>query len=132
VTEYLSSVATSRPVQITVPMRLNAFIRRTWIPAGLAAAVLVGIFLVHPGIEPSQTEQFATTVGEHKEAKLQDGSVLNLNTDTTVSVSFSRGARTARLDKGEVLFEIAPDAGRPFDVDVADRRVHVVGTAFNV
>jgi transmembrane sensor len=105
--------------------------RRVWVPVGLAAAVALGVFLTQH-FQPPKTEQIATAIGEHKDIQLADGSTLHLNTNTVVDVTFGRNVRGARVEKGEALFEVAPDRARPFDVEVGDRRVHVVGTAFNI
>ena len=63
---------------------------------------------------------------------LADGSVIHLNTDSVISFSFTRAHRDARIDKGEAHFDVAHDQARPFVVIAGDRRVEVVGTAFDI
>ncbi len=106
--------------------------RRVWVPVALAATVLIGIVLRPTVNEPPAVQNFATAVGERKDVTLSDGSTVHLNTDTTVSVSLTRGKRRAQIEKGEALFEVVAQTGRPFDVTVGDKLVHVVGTAFNI
>ncbi len=109
-----------------------AMSRRVWIPVALAAAVALAMVVKPVLIDRPVTQAYATAVGEHRDIPLSDGSTIHLNTDTAVAVSFTRGGRAARVDKGEALFEVAADSRRPFDVTVGDRHVRVVGTAFNI
>src|SRR5262249_17779964 len=104
------------------------FSRRVWISTAVAAAVAVVAFLHFARAPEFQT--YTTKVGEHRDVALADGSSIHMNTDTVLSVALSRGTRDVRLGKGEAEFEVAPDAARPFIVDLGTRRVVVVGTAF--
>ena len=115
-----------------IPFRRRIFVTAGW-GAGLAAIAAAIALMVLPQ-HPSQplSHEWSTRIGERRDVALEDGSVIHLNTDTAVSVAFSRAARGARLDKGEALFEVSPDAKRPFTVAAGDQRVEVVGTAFNV
>ena len=78
------------------------------------------------------TSVFSTAVGEQKPLTLDDGSVLYLNTNTTVKVDFSASRRHIQLLKGEAHFDVAHDENRPFVVAAASNTVTAVGTAFNV
>jgi transmembrane sensor len=80
----------------------------------------------------SAPQEYATALGEHKRAKLADGSVIELNTGSRVQVDFSRRRRAVRLLSGEALFEVAKDPRRPFVVSAGEAEVRAVGTAFNV
>lgn len=64
---------------------------------------------------------------------LSDGSEITLNRHTklTLLAGFNENERRTRL-MGEAYFKIAPDATRPFVVEVGDLAVKVVGTAFNI
>jgi transmembrane sensor len=63
---------------------------------------------------------------------LADGSILTLNTDSTVRLQFTAGERRVKLERGEAFFEVAKDPVRPFVVEANDRRVVAVGTQFAV
>jgi transmembrane sensor len=63
---------------------------------------------------------------------LADGSVVNLNTDSRIRVLFTKAQRTIHLERGEALFDVAKDAGRPFIVYAGDTLVKAVGTSFSV
>ena len=61
--------------------------------------------------------------------RLPDGSLLHLNTDTTLDLDFSRGQRRVILNRGEAAFEVAKDR-RPFRVEAGTVRTEALGTEF--
>jgi transmembrane sensor len=63
---------------------------------------------------------------------LPDGSSVELNTASQVSVHYAADSRVVYLTRGEVHFIVASDRQRPFSVHAADRVVTAVGTAFSV
>lgn len=75
---------------------------------------------------------FKTTKGENQVHSLEDGSIITLNTDSHIEVNFTKDQRDVRLLKGEALFSVAHDAGRPFLVFADDGIVRAVGTEFSV
>ncbi|MEW6246203.1 MAG: FecR family protein [Nitrospirota bacterium] len=75
---------------------------------------------------------YRTAVGEHRTVPLADGSVMEMNTGTAVSVMFSDEARRITLHEGEAMFTVAPDSSRPFEVAAAAGVTRALGTAFNV
>jgi transmembrane sensor len=75
---------------------------------------------------------YATAVGERRVVVLDDGSRLELNTDTKVQVRLTPAGRRVRLLRGEALFDVRPDKRRPFTVQVDHDEVRAVGTAFSV
>ncbi len=97
--------------------------------AALAAAVAI-FFVVQPAKKPTQpSATYATQTGEIRTVTLADGTRVDLNTASNLSVD---GNRHAQLSRGEALFHVAKDAVHPFVVAVGDRQVRVVGTVFNV
>jgi len=101
--------------------------------AGIAVAILVaamagwaGIVLMHA---PHETI-YATAVGDHKTVALADGSQIELNTDTSLSVASEVGRSVVSLDKGEAFFEVHHNTHRVFVVMAGDRRVTDLGTKF--
>jgi transmembrane sensor len=98
---------------------------------GIAAAGLVvvaGAVLLVFNAPPT----YATKVGERSVVTLDDGSRVQLNTDTRLAVRFSRGERRVELSRGEAFFEVAHDSARPFIVAADGARVRAVGTKFDV
>ena len=98
-----------------------------WAAAVAGAAVLAGIGVWTVGGAPA----YATAVGERRLVVLEDGTRVELNTDSKIVVRYRRGERQVKLVKGEALFEVAGDA-RPFVVTARDRRVEAEAAAFNV
>ena len=77
-------------------------------------------------------EQYITATGERRQVTLPDGSVVNLNTATTVVIRFYKDTRHVLLEAGEAVFSVAHDRDRPFLVEAGLGRVRVTGTLFSV
>ena len=75
---------------------------------------------------------YETAIGEHSRVNLPDGSLLVLNTNTRVSVTYDTAYRLFVLERGEINIDVAHDQARPLSVVAGDRVVQAVGTAFNV
>ncbi|MFT4091914.1 MAG: FecR domain-containing protein [Asticcacaulis sp.] len=75
---------------------------------------------------------YATGVGERKSVTLPDGSVMWLNTASAVSLAFGHDLRRIRLHDGEVLFQVAAEALRPFVVSSGGGQALAVGTRFSM
>ncbi len=105
---------------------------------GLVAAALVAGFIgalqagwLEPIFAPKPV-LYASAVGEMKEVQLADGSALHLSADTRVEVVYGREKRLLRLLSGRAVFDAAPEAERPFIVDVDGTEARAVGTSFDV
>jgi transmembrane sensor len=100
------------------------------------AAVLMTVLPVVLGLwlylQPTSEFVYSTGTGQFYRAALEDGSVIELNTGSVARVRYTAGSRTVWLEKGEALFKVGKDAGRPFDVVANDTTVRAVGTAFTV
>jgi transmembrane sensor len=79
-----------------------------------------------------QQHLYDTAVGEQSTVRLSDGSIVTLNTDSSIEVRYDDAQRGVVLLRGEVFFEVAHDTTRPFRVQAGDRVLEAVGTAFNV
>ncbi|HEY3947847.1 FecR family protein [Phenylobacterium sp.] len=113
------------------PRRLGA--SRAWIAlGGLAAAAALVVALTPFSVFAPETQKFATAKGEHREVKLADGSTVELNGGSRLSVTLARNERRLSLPQGEALFDVAPDKARPFLIAAGERTVRVVGTRFDV
>ncbi|HEU4625440.1 MAG TPA: FecR domain-containing protein [Steroidobacteraceae bacterium] len=103
---------------------------RVAVLAGIAAAAVLGLALwLYAGGSP---QTYATTRGEQRALKLEDGSVVYLNTQSRVEVMYSKTARTIRLLEGEAMFNVEQDAIRPFRVMSGPAVIQAIGTRFNV
>jgi ferric-dicitrate binding protein FerR (iron transport regulator) len=63
---------------------------------------------------------------------LDDGSVVQLNANSQVSVRLTDTARQVTLDDGEAYFDVSPSPTKPFDVEAGTILVRAKGTAFTV
>ena len=72
-----------------------------------------------------------TAIGEQRSAKLNDGSDVNLNTNTLLLVEDHLYSRQLRLIRGEALFTVCHQ-WRPFTVYAQQTRIRDIGTVFNV
>ncbi len=103
---------------------------------GFALAAAVAIIAVGPimWLVGSHVgwQTYRTDLGGFQRVALQDGSTAFLNTNSEIRVRLSKQRREILLTRGEVLFTVAHDARRPFDVKAGDTVVRAVGTAFSV
>ena len=102
-----------------------------WKPMVLAFSLATIGFIAVFNFQP-QGEIYAAGTGQYLAVTLADGSVVELNTNSAISVSLSEDFRGIELLKGEVFFTVASDKDRPFVVDVGGATVRAVGTAFNI
>jgi ferric-dicitrate binding protein FerR (iron transport regulator) len=112
-----------------VPARRGPLITRPrLVLVCVAALAVVGVILsLHRG--PQRLE---TAVGEQRSVVLADGSLVTLNTSSSIEVRMVKDHRTVRLLAGEALFKVAHDTARPFDVTTGETTVRAVGTQFDV
>lgn len=75
---------------------------------------------------------FETRHGEQQTRRLADNSVLHLNTDSAVTIGFSKTERLVVLTSGQAEFEIAHDPARAFRVLAGSAEVVAIGTQFDV
>jgi transmembrane sensor len=99
---------------------------------GLAASLLaVGVFGWR-FLDAPATTQYSTGVGEQRTVVLADGSTVFLNTDSDMRVQLSSRVRRVELARGEALFRVSHDPGRPFEVHALRGVTTAVGTQFDV
>jgi transmembrane sensor len=75
---------------------------------------------------------FETGHGEQLSHRLADNSVLHLNTDSAVTIRYSKTERHLMLTSGEADFEVAHDPDRAFRVFAGAAEVVALGTKFDV
>lgn len=82
----------------------------------------------------AKMETVYVPAGKSMQLTLVDGTCLWLNSGTEIEypVVFSRKSRNVRVRSGEVLFDVAKDVRRPFNVDTYASTISVLGTRFNV
>lgn len=107
--------------------------RVSWFPVAAAAmALLVLAAGIWQSGERHAGDLHRTAKGELREISLADGSSLVINTDTEVTVEYSKRARHVRLTRGEVLVTVAGSDDRPFEVITRGGSIRDIGTRFGV
>lgn len=109
----------------------------TAVPTSLKFATLaafgLGAVLAVWGVVATQAGQtYRSGVGEQRIVRLEDGSQVRLDTDTTLRVRLTPGARRIELDHGQAFFDVAHDPTRPFTVRADGAEVRAIGTRFDV
>lgn len=100
---------------------------------GLASAGLIGGGLVQTGLlRLTFLADYATGIGEQKTIVLSDGSTIQMNARSALSVSFDRMQRLVSLFEGQATFTVTHDPARPFLVAAADGQTKAIGTVFDV
>jgi transmembrane sensor len=78
------------------------------------------------------TMSYQTAPGEQKTITLADGSTIEINTNTSITVKMSAKSRKVILSKGEAFFTVAHEKKRPFEVAAGRGTIRALGTRFNV
>jgi transmembrane sensor len=116
---------------------------RRWVPAvaSLATMMLVSLGLFSlwdagffaPAPAPGEAAvRYQTGHGEQLSLRLTDNSVLHLNTDTAVSIRYSKTERLVTLLSGEASFDVTHEPGRAFRVLAGSTEIVDIGTKFDV
>lgn len=103
-----------------------------WSGALMAALLLVFGWLLLPHSWQNWRADQLSAVGQRTRSTLDDGSVLQLDTDTAVIVHLLPDRRELELLRGALYVEVQPDASRPFTVHAGGRSATALGTAFSV
>lgn len=72
-----------------------------------------------------------TATGQRRHLRLDDGSQIDLNTDSALDIAFNADLRLIRLHRGEILVQTARDS-RPFIIEAPQGSVRALGTKFSV
>jgi transmembrane sensor len=84
-------------------------------------------------LPPLAKGAYLTVIGQSQEVRLPDGSLIKLNTDTSLAVTYSPQDREIWLPYGEASFSVAHEPDRPFFVRAGrQRRLQAAGTQFDV
>ncbi len=103
---------------------------------GLAGMLLLGSLLAWLGA-PSLSVNYwladqRTATGELRTLRLEDGTLLSLNTHTAVDINYAGGQRELVLHQGEISVETGHADPRPLLVRTDDGRLRPLGTRFLV
>jgi transmembrane sensor len=102
------------------------------VAAGAGIAGLVIALLGWLAFAGKPARNYATEIGEQRHLTLEDGSALDINTNSRVSLRFSSAQREVEVERGEALFQVRGDPERPFTVKVSGAVIEALGTTFAV
>ena len=115
---------------------------RRWFPALAAMTVVLSLGMLFTWnlkptgrlAAPTGTAilHFQTRHGEQLTQRLADNSVLHLNTDSAVSIRYSKSERLVTLISGQAEIEVTHDPNRAFRVHTRSADIIDIGTQFDV
>lgn len=143
--ELLSSVSENGADNVVTlsnsptPERTRSQPQRQTRNLGIAAATaclalaLAFTYLGLNGLPGQDTNRvYITALGEQRSISLGDGSVIHVNTQSEIRVSYSDTERRIELLNGEAMFDVKKDPHRPFRVMANNAIAEAIGTRFNV
>lgn len=126
----LPSALNQNPAPRRVPLALAA-------SAAMLVCVLTIEYAWHSSsrnapIAVNAARQYQTAKGERSTVKLDDGSTVEMSTDTQIIVEYSPARRRIILKRGQVFASVAKDIQRPFEVEAMNGTTRALGTEFDV
>lgn len=106
--------------------------------AGLAVLMILGLFFFRPEMERAwlavagEEKHYATRPGETRTVTLEDGSILEMNANTSFTARCSWWKRRIDLGEGEIFLRVRREPWRPFEVASHQGLARVLGTSFHV
>ncbi len=114
-------------VLISVGLTLTPFVlARRYLPLLFSQRQKVGSLIESLG------HLYATSLGDTRGFTLEDGTRIELNGGTRLSVLYSEHARTVFVSSGEASFTVASEPYRPFTVIAASRSFDTDAATFDV
>jgi transmembrane sensor len=109
---------------------VRSLLANRWIvSAALAALVVAAAVWTRM---PARSETMATNTAQRRSFTLADGTLVELNANTSIVVENGRSERRVRLSGGEAFFVVSKDKSRPFVVETPAGSMRDIGTEFNV
>lgn len=118
------------PSVVIIPAEPRRPSRRVWFGGAIAAALVAAITLPNLSLF-GDANRIETVAGEHRTVDLADGSKIEINGASVVTLDKDR-PRFARLESGEAMFHVVHRDNDPFVVEAGASRIVDLGTAFNV
>lgn len=95
-------------------------------------ALYKGVTQVSQGLELAEAESIRTPMGTRATVKLEDGSLIEVNERSEISVSKGWDGTTIRLTSGNIIVQAAKQRSGKLMVSTPDALVSVKGTIFSV
>jgi len=97
-----------------------------------AASILIACLALPVAWWYYNSPTYTTELGEQRSLSFPDGSIVDLDSNSSVRVQFGKNQRLVYLLSGQALFHVAKDPSRPFVVHADNATVRAVGTEFDV
>ncbi len=126
-----AEIAPEKPARRGIVVRLASW--RVAAAVAVAALVLAAEFVAVKHFSTDDTVCLVTAENSKGRFALPDGSVVWLNSDSQLSYSrkFTRSGKRRVQLTGEAFFDVHRDTLHPFEVEMDELRVRVLGTRFN-
>lgn len=106
--------------------------RGRWLAvAGVALTMLGGTLAWQLAMRP-EADVYATTAGHGQSFDLADGTLLQLDRDSAITVHFGNRRRDFELLRGTAMISVGKDPARPLQLTLGTTVLHDIGTVFEV
>lgn len=132
------AVMGSAPVRAAAPRRSTVLPFRLrarpgkWLSGAIAASLALAVVGTAQDWPTRLRADAMTATGERRTVRLADGSIVQLNSASAITIDYRGDRRTVQLLKGEAAFTVAADRARPFTVAAGDGTTTALGTRFIV
>lgn len=126
-----SEVSTS-PMRTAVDVSQDCINKRFFAPSRYAFSAVILLLVAMFFKQPFWYADYYTSTVESKQITLSDGSTVELDADSVISVDYTNNRRQVKLYHGEAFFTVAADTARPFAVLAGETEIQALGTAFDV
>ncbi|HEX2862087.1 MAG TPA: FecR domain-containing protein [Lacunisphaera sp.] len=123
VTEIPTAAQTARPF---------SWLRRPLLAGAMLAAAAAVAVILWQGRPQNHFQNLTSPVAQRHEVTLADGTRVELNAGTALTVELTPDTRRVRLAGGEAFFQVSKNPERPFLVETPSGTVRVTGTRFSV
>ena len=108
--------------------------RRWRVPTAIAASLALAFVSLHFADDGERAPDGVVLQAQAapRTVKLQDGSTVQMDVNTTLRVRITDQSRQVTLEAGRAMFDVAHDRSRPFSVAAATSRTTALGTQFQV
>lgn len=100
--------------------------------ASLLVASLAALAGAHWLGSNADAQTFSTGRGEERSLQLSDNTLVQLDSDSAITVRFGGSRRRVAVERGQAFFKVSKDPERPFSVEVGGSLIRDIGTAFDV
>ena len=106
--------------------------RATGSVASVVMLVVLAGTLYRMGVLDRIRADYYTAVGEVRTVMLDDGTEIDLNTDTAITVRYTPGERRIHILRGEAFFIVAKNPRRPFIAEDGTLTGKALGTRYSM